>query len=305
MTNPTANRSREAALARYTESLRRLERVEGGFCYRAGGEGLTETTCLAILAFKAMGQPLGTVQRSLDWLRGLQREDGGIAPQASVAESNWVTSLGALAFGVYGETAAQRRAVEWLLRLSGEESAWQSRALRAVLGIKPPYPVRHRGWPWVEGSAAWLMPSALAVLALESAHRSGAFPDLAEALTARFEEGRAMIIDRRCADGGWNHGAPTALDVPATSYPETTGIALLALQNLPAAQISGAEELGRTMLNAGRNASPLSWLQLGLQARQQHCEIGEETAIQCRNGLDFALRILALQAVAGNNVFKV
>jgi hypothetical protein len=287
------------------EGLRRLERREGCFCYRAGGEGLTEVTCLAILAFRAMGFPRGTVQRSLDWLRGLQREDGGIAPQASVAESNWVTSLGALAFGVYSETVAQRRALEWVLRLSGEESGWQSRALRAVLGIKPPYPVQHRGWPWVKGSAAWLMPTSLAVLALETARQSGAFPALAEALTARFEEGRAMIVDRRCADGGWNHGAPTALDVPATSYPETTGMALLALQSLPADRISGADALGVQMLSTSHTANAVSWLQLGLQARQQPCEIGEETAIQCRNGLDYALRILALQAAAGNNVFKV
>ena len=42
--------------------------------------------------------------------------------------------------------------------------------------------------------------------------------------------GEAQLMDVRSRDGGWNYGSPAALGVDLPSYPETTALALVALQ---------------------------------------------------------------------------
>lgn len=281
-----------------------MMRDDGAYPYRNGGAGIAECTCYALLARYAAGDTDERLTISLDWLQKLQRPDGGFAPQTSVSDSNWVTSLAALTMGAYGRSEAQRKAVEWLLGLTGMESAWLPRTIRNTLGIETAYPQNHHGWPWVKGTAAWLMPTALGLLALLHARKSGRFDHLNSQLDERIDEARKMLLDRRCADGGWNHGAPAALEVNANSYPETTGMALIALQGVPSEAIAGADDLGAQMLSKNHFANAASWLQIGLTARGHAVIIGEEEAIQCRNSLDYALRVLALQAIGGNNILR-
>jgi hypothetical protein len=38
-----------------------------------------------------------------------------------------------------------------------------------------------------------------------------------------------MLLDRRCRDGGWNYGNRRVLGADLPSYPETTALALMAL----------------------------------------------------------------------------
>ncbi|MCW5965626.1 MAG: terpene cyclase/mutase family protein [Bryobacterales bacterium] len=289
-------------LQTYTERLLSLQLANGSWPYRADGEtGLAETTCYAMLALRAAGVPNPRQTDSLDWLQSLQRKNGGFAPQAGVEISNWSTSLVLLAFLHCGREDATRPAIDWLLGLEGNETGWLTKATRKVLNIPPPYPQNHAGWPWVAGTVSWLIPTALATLALQHALAKRADPKI----SFRVQEGISMLKERRCQDGGWNHGATIALDVPAPSYPETTGIALLGLQAVPGADLPGANELAVSMLGGTHIATIVSWLQLALQARSVVFPMGEEEAIQCRNTLDFALRTLALSAIAGNNIFRV
>jgi hypothetical protein len=145
----------------------------------------------------------------------------------------------------------------------------------------------------------------LALLALRQARASGQFPALHAAIDERMREAAAMLLERRCSDGGWNHGAPAALEVSATSYPETTGMATLALGNDAGNIREGLVRIALEMLPRTRSAAALSWVQLGLLALESHPAPVEESTVACRTSLDFALRALALGALGGHNIFKV
>ena len=63
-------------------------------------------------------------------------------------------------------------------------------------------------------------------------------------LRERLRMGEAELMDVRSRDGGWNYGSPAALGIDLPSYPETTALALVALQ--------GRGDLGRAFDLAGR-----------------------------------------------------
>lgn len=297
--------SLQAHVQRRLKPLLAMRRSDGSFPYRPGGPGLAESTCYALLALKAVGhtEDRGIVE-CLDWLETLEREDGGFAPQPAVSKSNWVTALVSSTMGAYNRTEPQRKSVEWLLGTAGGETARLPRFLRSVLRIETAYPQIHSGWPWSVGATAWLEPTVLGTLAMMKARKPERFPSLQPQIVQRFDEARKMLLDRRCADGGWNYGAPISLEIDSPSYPETTGMALLGLQGLSAEAAPGAAALARKMLAAKPHANGVSWLQLGLSAAGEPVDIGEEEAIQCRNCLDYALRVIALQAIGGTNIFK-
>jgi hypothetical protein len=76
------------------------------------------------------------------------------------------------------------------------------------------------GWPWIERTFSWAEPTALALLALESAGE-GDHP--------RAREGRALLLDRQIASGGWNYGNARVFGSELRPAPESTGLVLAAL----------------------------------------------------------------------------
>lgn len=288
-------------MSRYLQHLRERQLPDGSWPYRLGSQdGLAEPTCYSLLAFRAAGEPAPREDTSLQWLESLKRKSGGFAPQQGVEIANWATSLVTLVFLHYQREESAQTGIDWLLGLTGMESGWLARQVRNVLNLSSQYPQNFHGWPWIANTVSWLIPTTLASLALQKANSMRPHPKQ----EYRIEQSYSMIIERRCDDGGWNHGASAALGVPAPSYPETTGMALLCLQSVPSSAIPRADEVALSMLSETHIASTASWLQLGLQSRGIAVPIGEETAIQCRNTTDFALRVLARCALNGNNVFK-
>jgi hypothetical protein len=83
------------------------------------------------------------------------------------------------------------------------------------------------GWPWISGSASWVIPTALSVIAIKQftvCNRS-------EESEERIHLGVEMLLDRACVDGGWNSGNSVVYGVPLRPHFEATAIALLALQD--------------------------------------------------------------------------
>jgi hypothetical protein len=75
--------------------------------------------------------------------------------------------------------------------------------------------------------------------------------------------GEAQLMDVRSRDGGWNYGSPAALGVDLPSYPETTGLALVALQGRD--NLGKAFDLARRQM--GETPSPMAraWLTIAMR----------------------------------------
>jgi hypothetical protein len=275
--------------------LRSLQNADGGWGYR-GGPSWTEPTVFALLALSV--QPDGSptaMDRGLAWLARTQRPDGGWAPHPGVDQSTWVTALALLLLSERPATTGSDAAIRWLMAQTGRESGYIQRLRAFLLGGVSDNDTRHDGWPWFPGAAAWVIPTSLSVIALaklECRRRSAA-------LHARIGEGRQFLLARTCADGGWNHGASRALGESFPSYPETTGLALLALHG--AAVSRKSLECAERHLRDSRSAEALGWLRLGLSAHGRAAQ--SDATPPCRTLPDAALLALAAAASSGRNVF--
>jgi hypothetical protein len=260
---------------------------DGGWGYRDGGSW-TEPGALAVLALAREPSAADSVRRGLKWLAGLQREDGGWPPNASIRESTSVTAPALLALSGTLPRAALEKAARWLVRQSGKESSFLYRFRRRLLrsgGVGQAFD----GWPWYPGTAAWVTPSALSILALEKTR--GRVP-VAES-DDRLESGRNFLLSRACRDGGWNHGSSRALGYEADSYPETTGLALAALRGTPAPKLRAALAAAARHLRSCRSAEGNAWLRMGLIAHSQPVAEVPLPAVRCWSVLDHAFMLLA------------
>jgi hypothetical protein len=188
------------------------------------------------------------------------------------------------------------RAVQWLLAHSGRESGWWYRLRLRLLGAPADLVMSHAGWPFYPGAAAWVIPTALTLLALDQVE--GRSPSVA--LRRRLEAGREHLLARRCRDGGWNYGSSRALGYEASSYPETTGLALLALHGVPAARLAPSLRLAEESCLTCRSPEGLAWLRLALLAHGRRPE-PFPPGLHCRTVIELALWILAEAAAGGRN----
>jgi hypothetical protein len=240
----------------------------------------------ALLAQSASTPDRESFRDGIRFLNSIARPDGGWSPQPGVEESSWVTALAALLPEEAIREEQRRRAIDWLRTRTGQESGWRFRLQQRLHGVKDEYP---EGWPWFPGAAAWVIPTSLGILAFERALRRG---DAKRGeLEDRVQAGKKFLLGRMCVDGGWNHGSNKALGRDGDSYPETTGIALLALNGERSAQMERAKAAGRKHLANCRAAEGIAWLRMGLAAH------GESLAAPVdavkRTNMDEALTILA------------
>jgi hypothetical protein len=149
------------------------------------------------------------------------------------------------------------------------------------------------GSPWFPGTAGWVTPTATSILALSRLDGANFAPQI--------EQGRRFLLSRRCRDGGWNHGGSSFRSENATSYPETTGLALLALAGVSPGQLTTAVRLSEDFLKNPRSTEALSWLQMGLVAQGRKME-NPQAPLPPRTVRDISLRLLALAALDGRTL---
>jgi hypothetical protein len=273
-----------------------VQQSDGGWAYSTH-LSWTEPTCYAILALRSAGGPDPEIGRACEWLARRQRRDGGWSPGPAVEQSTHVTSLGVLALsGMAGYEDIADRGVRWLLTQSGAESSFWARLGRIATGARS-QATEHTGWPWFPGAAAWVIPTSLAICAL-SRHRGEKYR--AE-IAARLEEARKFLLSRRCPDHGWNHGGLFRGDEMPVSYPETTGIALLALSGMEA-DMAGSLRCGEQHLRNPKSSEGENWLCLGLRA---HGLTPERPGAKYRDWTvnQVALRVITQAGEAGRNPF--
>ncbi len=289
----------ESLRSRALSSLLAARNPDGGWGYRDGGSW-TEPTALALLASGADPSLAALEDPATRYLTGLQRPDGGWPPRPSVAQSTWVTAVAVLALGDRLPPSALGKAVQWLLRQSGEESTFVRRLRLRLLGLEDSHS-QGEGWPWFPETAAWTSPTALTILALEKAKTRIAVAGLEE----RLRSGRQFLWSRVCRDGGWNHGSTRTLGYEAGSYPETTGLALLALHGQVGSKLPAALAAAERHLSSCRSSSGVSWLRLGLLAHARPAAGMHASDLAWRGVPDIALWLLADQAATGKNAFLV
>ena len=74
-----------------------------------------------------------------------------------------------------------------------------------------------------------------------------------------------MLLERRAVDGGWNYGNRLALGKELPSYPETTGLALLALHGDVGFDSAGALEVANRHYEKTQSPLARAWLKICLR----------------------------------------
>jgi hypothetical protein len=263
---------------------------DGGWAYSRGCSW-TEPTVMVLLAQSVSGMQPG-FDAGLRFVRSMARPDGGWKPQPGVDDSTWVASLVALLPPEALGKERHERAIGWLKSKTGRESSWSYRIRQRLTGNQADLP---DGWPWFPGAAAWVIPTAFGILAFERALR---FTSDA-GLVARIESGHRYLLSKMCADGGWNYGSNLVLGKDGDSYPETTGIALLALHGVRreggtsavARQLERARAAALRHLEKCRTAEGIAWLRMGLAAHGEKPAAPAAPAI--RTNMDAALTAIS------------
>jgi hypothetical protein len=273
-----------------------IQQSDGGWAYSTNSSW-TEPTCYAILALRWAGASAPAISRASEWLARRQRRDGGWSPGSSVEQSTHVTSLSILALsGLEGYEDIADRGVAWILSQSGAESSFLSRMASVVTGVASAS-IAHNGWPWIPGAAAWVIPTSLAILALQK-HKHSRY---AGYIASRVKEARSFLLSRRCPDHGWNHGGLfRACDNPR-SYPETTGIALLALAGTTSPEIAPSIRCGEQLAREAQSSEGEYWLRLGLSAHGRNAAPTGRYRDWTVNQM--ALGVIADTGKAGSNPF--
>jgi hypothetical protein len=280
-------------MAEVDELQRRLlacQNSDGGWPFERG-TSWTEPTALASLALRSHDNPAGVQQAALAWLGKRQNADGGWSPNDAVPTSTWVTSLVILALPNTGQSADQlQRAAIWVTGHVSQEPSTLTRYLLLALGRTSAQVAGAS--PWFPGTAGWVIPTSTAILALSRLNRTK--------FALQLEQSQRFLLSRRCSDGGWNHGGSSFRSENASSYAETTGLALLALAGLPSERLTAAFRLSGDFLRHPDSIEGRSWLQMGLLAHGKKVEDAPPAALP-RTVRDISLRLLALAAIRGNN----
>jgi len=269
------------------------QNADGGWGYFPGKESWLEPTVYALLALAGEPWAHQAIERAGCLLRSWEVGSGGWRGCARVTEAHWATSLMVTlhsAMGIYD--GATRRGVDWLLSTRGAETRAVARLAHWLSPRTVEFDAALSGWPWEAGTSSWVEPTAHALMALSRVARRGEHAGL----EGRIAMGQAMLLERRCRDGGWNYGNRRVLGADLPSQPETTALALMALDRH--AEIRWGEMLDRVERQWHQTSSPLARAWLGACLLQYR---GERPESPCRDlGGDILVR--AVEAIPWNRI---
>jgi hypothetical protein len=249
--------------------LRTAQNPDGGWGYFPGKQSWLEPTTYAMLALHGRPESQSAVEKAWTLVRSWQTPEGSFRPSGNVDGGTWVTAhMVTLASvrGVYDDKV--RRSVDWILSVVGAEHSLTMRAAAFFGLVKTKMDFSHGGWPWRQGNAAWIEPTAHTLVALKKVAASYQSSDLDH----RVREGEALIFSRRCSDGGWNCGNPNNLNVDLPSYPETTALALMGLQGRSSQELAGPLEVARRYRKDTKSSLAKAWLTIALRCHGDNPE---------------------------------
>ena len=280
------------------ETLRSRQMKSGGWAYFDSVQESLEATCLAELALAP--ERHANSSEAILFLLKSQLSDGGWPAFLGDSEGSWTTALALCTLNSTGDfTAARDKAFRWLYAERGREGHWFWRWKFKTADRNVRFDPDKYGWPWVTGSASWVIPTAFSIIAIEQftvCNRS-------EESEKRIHLGVEMLLDRECVDGGWNSGNSLVYGVPLRPHVEATAIALLALQDEQRTE-TVKKSLSWLRQNAASmdSVSSLAWCILSLFVYQEpvdHLKARLATLVgdghDIRNNATLATAILALK----------
>jgi squalene cyclase len=254
-----------------TNALIALQNPDGGWGAIQGRRSNTETTSLAVGALKSLDEQSGNdrVIRGTIWLTERQNPNGSWRLNDVATGGSWTTALAIIALSAFPEHKKRvLEAARWLLVQEGSKPGILAILILWATGRSNINRVNRDlvGWSWVPHSFSWVEPTSYALTALKKVRASLD----AETVNERIQQGEAMIYDRMCKGGGWNYGNSKVLDYALWPYPDTTAVALIALQDR-AADPANQESLQALRKTADEANSGLaaSWAAISLNVYGQ------------------------------------
>lgn len=269
--------------------LATTQNADGGWSYFPGKQSWFEPTTYAIMALHGRPDASKALDKAWKLLRSWQLPDGSSPPNGQVRDGTWVTAQAitlACILGVYD--ANVRSAVQWLLEEVGAEHTLGMRALSYFHLLRTKLDVSHQGWPWRPGNASWIEPTVHTLIALKKVAGQYHSPELVH----RVAEGEELVLSRRCSDGGWNSGNPNVFNFDLPSYPETTALALLGLQERSAAELSGPLAVARRFRTETKSSLARAWLTIALRIHGEALEAPPDETVTSND-----LMLAAIQAL--------
>ena len=148
------------------ETLRSRQMKSGGWAYFDSVQESLEATCLAELALAPERQASSSA--AILFLLKSQLSDGGWPAFLGDSEGSWTTALALCTLNSTGDfTAAREKAFRWLYAERGREGHWFWRWKFKTSDRNVRFDPDKYGWPWVTGSASWVIPTAFSIIAIK------------------------------------------------------------------------------------------------------------------------------------------
>ena len=259
MTTETPQIDLATALSLRRAHLLRFQNKDGGWGYFPGKESWLEPTAYAALALRGEKDGDEAGRRAVELLARWQRPDGACQANAQVKNGYWGTALMLTLYRTMGrQDAGYGRGLDWLGKTTGAEGSLAVRIIERFQAKVVEQDDSVRGWPWRPGNSSWVEPTSHALVALKQSSRAAEF-------VARIQEGEGYLLDRRCPDGGWNYGNKRVYQTDMISFPETTALALVALQGRSATELKPSLDRALAHAKSTKSGMARAWLAIALR----------------------------------------
>jgi len=247
------------------ELLKSIQLPNGGFPYHSGEEARPDSTAWAIISMAAYEWDRARCDRGRAYLVSQQANDGRVSISPSHPDASWPTPLAIMAWqGFPDYYESQSRAIDYLIGFTGRHFPNPE---PLIIG----HDTAILGWPWIADTHSWVVPTALALLALQ---------EMGLGTHPRAIAGHDMLMNRQLTSGGWNFGSTTVFGRELHPLPECTAIALQALAGTtPIREIERSLDYLLHELPHLRTPISLGWTLLGLGAWELKPANTEELAL--------------------------
>jgi hypothetical protein len=216
---------------RLSEEIRRRRLPGAGGWSHGGAQFGTEPTSLALLALYS--SPSGPRVTPEDLAPLMVRQlSNGLWPAVGYGAAGgnfWATAMAVNALMIFGAAPGTLAAsLDALLRSRPLEASWLVRLRFRFSDRQVRFDPAKYGWPWVPDAVSWVVPTSMALIALERAKNQGLIHG--SEMWNRLNLGAEMLLDRACPEGGWNAGNGVVYGVPMRPHIDATALALAALR---------------------------------------------------------------------------